>query len=48
MFIENTVLADGDKIYLVDLYEADGIYYEVTLADIDGILCVGEIIELKS
>ena len=49
VYSDNVELKAGDKIYLADLYaEDDGIYYEVTLADIDGILRVGEIIELNS
>ena len=49
VYSDDVELKAGDKIYLADLYaEDDGIYYEVILADIDGILRVGEIIELNS
>ena len=49
VYSDEKELKDVDKIYLADLYaEDDGIYYEVILADIDGILRVGEIIELNS
>ena len=48
VYTDESELKAGDKIYLADLYaKDDDNYFEVTLAEIDGILCVGEIVELN-
>lgn len=47
VYNDEVELKANDKIYLADLYaKDDDVYYEVTLAEIDGVLRVGEIIEL--
>ena len=49
VYTDEKELIAGDKIYLADLYaQDDDNYFEVTLAEIDGVLCVGEIIEIES
>lgn len=49
VYSDTTELKDGDKIYLTDLYaDNNSNYYEVTLVEIDGILQIGEIIEIKN